>query len=490
MQLRDYQVDVKNKIREAFKKGFKSPLCVLPTGAGKTVIASDLCASVNRNSKKAAFIAHRQELILQTSLTMARMGIEHNFVATKSVEQYAKKLHWENFSKCFYNPLAKTTIISVQAMARRIKAGKAVSHYDLLIIDEAHHTAAGQWATVIEYYEKSFIIGMTATPERLDGKGLGIEAGGVFDTLIQGPTIGELINRGNLTQPKIMAPPIQLELSGIRTKMGDYNLKDVEEKIEQASITGDVIEHYKAHALNIPTVAFCPSVKYASYLADEFKAAGISATSIDGKMSDIERRDAIEGLGNGKYKVLTSCEIISEGTDIPIIGAAILLRPTQSLALYMQQVGRALRPYPGKEHSLILDHVGNCFRHGSPTDAREWSLAGRKKRRSKKIDEFLKDINIRTCPNCFEIYEVRFKNCPSCGAGYKAQERKEIKHIDGELTEIDETVIQKIKLQRKKEERQAKTEVELIEIGKSRGYKSPHNWAYHKIRARKEKRYA
>ncbi len=489
MQLRNYQQKIKNDIRYAFKKGVKAPLVVLPTGSGKTVIASDLCKSTNEKGYKTAFIAHRQELLIQTSLTMAMMGVQHKFVASKSIEVYARKLHQQKFGKVFIDPMAKTNIVSVNTLAGRIKNHKYVDDFHFLIFDEAHHVVAGQWQTVIDHYKDAFILGLTATPERLDGKGLGIESGGCFDDLIIGLTIQELIDQGNLAPPKILAPPVQLELAGIRTLRGDYNLKDVEDKLEKASITGDVIEHYKRHALGVPTVAFCPSVKYAQTLADDFQVAGVPSVSIDGKMNDADRRDAIEGLGSGKYHVLTSCDIVSEGTDIPIIGAAILLRPTKSLALYMQQVGRALRPYPGKKYSLILDHVGNCFRHGSPVEAREWTLEGRKKK-TKRVDPFLKDLNIRTCPECFEIYETRFKNCPGCGAGYKPKERKDIDVVDGNLSEITEETIKALKLQRKREEGRASTIDELVAVGKSRGYKHPYQWASHKIKARRSKNYA
>jgi superfamily II DNA or RNA helicase len=284
---------------------------------------------------------------------------------------------------------------------------------------------------------------------------------------------------GFLVRPVVYAPPTAVDLSGVRRRGGDYDQRELATRMDKPKITGDAVNHYAKHCPGKPAIAFCASVEHAQHVAAQFRAAGYSARSLDGSMLDTDRRQAIDDLGNGRLQVLTSCDIVSEGTDIPVVEAAILLRPTQSLGLYLQQVGRALRPAPGKDRALILDHVGNCLRHGLPDDQREWTLDGLpKQHRSKSDDE--PDVTVKQCEQCFAVFKPSLV-CPACGHVHAVKVR-EIQQVEGELSEVDPTVL---RAQQRREVGSARTLEDLIEVAKRRGYKI--GWAHQIWRARQSK---
>lgn len=346
------------------------------------------------------------------------------------------------------------------------------------LVHNCHHAVAGQWRNVTDRNPNAFLLGLTATPERLDGKGLGIESGGVYEKLVLGPSVKSLIERGYLSQPRVFAPPINFDDSALRTIAGDYDVKQMSEMLDQPQIIGDCVRHYSKICPNMPAIAFCSTIEHARHTAEQFCNAGFNFKCIDGTMSDFDRRDAIEGLGSGRYDGLTSCNIISEGTDIPVVGCAIFLRKTKSLSLYLQQAGRVLRPYSGKEYSIILDHVRNVENHGFPEDERDWSLEGRRKQ---KRDE--DEIFIRTCPQCYACYKSSLRACPVCGFGAEnaIKSQREIEFIDAELVEIQ-------KVQKERERKEANAFNKLLELGKQRGYSNPYAWAKIVLNSRKRKR--
>lgn len=369
-------------------------------------------------------------------------------------------------------------VASVQTLVRRIDK---YAEPDLLIIDEAHHSVAGSWAKIIKAWPNTKILGVTATPTRLDGRGLGAQGGGPFDELVIGPSVGELIDAGYLTQPVVYAPQT-VDMEGVKVRAGDYDKGETARRVDKAFITGSAVEHYRRLCPGVPAIAFCASIEHARHVAEEFRAAGFRAECIDGSLSDMERRGVIESLGSGGLDVLTSCEIVSEGTDIPVVGAAILLRPTASLGLFLQQVGRALRPYPGKENTIILDHVGNCLRHGLPDDDREWSLAGIERRGRKKKNQE-PPIDIRRCPRCFMVHRPA-PICPSCGHVYESKVRQ-IEQKDGELKQIDTAEREARRREINRAAAQAKTLEELYEVAKKFGFKK--GWAWFRWNARQKR---
>jgi superfamily II DNA or RNA helicase len=249
------------------------------------------------------------------------------------------------------------------------------------------------------------VLGVTATPERLDGVGLR----DAFDTMVLGPDVRDLIAAGHLAPFRYLAPGGGIDLSQVRSIGGDYNAADLEAALDQDSVTGNVVEHYLQHLAGRTAIAFCVTVAHAEHVAVRFRDAGISAASIDGTMSSGERHDLVNQLRTGELRVLTSCEIISEGFDAPAVGGAILLRPTQSFALFRQQVGRCLRPKTDGSAAVILDHVGNVMRHGLPDAPHAWSLDAKKRTPAERQKAA---VRCRVCPACSEVFAT--------GAGHEA----------------------------------------------------------------------
>jgi len=342
---------------DAFRSGAHGVLLVAPCGSGKTVVFCVLAEAVRNKGKNILILVHRQELLDQASRKLTESGVEHGLIAPGKTKT-----------------LDHVQVASVQTLVRRLGS---IPVPDLIICDEAHHLLSeNTWGKVSQYYNKSLILGVTATPIRHDGKPLGRSGGGFFDVMIQGPQPKELIDQGFLSPSVVYAPPSLVDMSGIHSRFNDYAQNELSDRVDRPIITGDAIKHYRRICPGVPAIVFCVSVKHAENVAAEFNAAGIPAASIDGKLDDRLRKYRIDGLGNGRIKIITACSIISEGTDIPVVTAAIFLRPTKSLGLYIQQAGRALRPFIGKPCSYLLDHVGNVHQHGMIDEIREWSLDG------------------------------------------------------------------------------------------------------------------
>jgi len=456
--LRPYQERDVQRLRDAFRSGFKSPLYVLSTGGGKTVVFSHITSSAAARGNRVLILVHRAELLHQSSESLTSLGgVEHGLIAPgHTMTDHAVQ------------------VASVQTLARRL--GR-IPTPDLIVMDEAHHAGAETWSKILRAYPDARIIGVTATPCRLDGTGLGKHVGGFFDTMIQGPSISDLIAGGFLCPPKVYAPPTGLDLKSVKSRYGDYVKSELDAAVDKPKITGSAVEHYRRLCPGTPAICFCVSVAHAEHVAAEFKSAGFRAASVDGSMHDGARKAAIRGLGTGSVQVLTSCDIVSEGTDIPVVGAAILLRPTQSLGLYLQQVGRALRPYPGKQHAVILDHVGNVIRHGMPDSDREWSLEGRPRRGTPGESKDL-TLKVKQCERCYVVHTPAPK-CPACGHEYDDMPLPE--QVAGELREIDEETAEFMRRARNRERgrlmSQAKSLEDMQDVAKQLGYSS--GWAWH-----------
>jgi DNA repair protein RadD len=467
-QLRDYQERAVNEVRTAFASGSRAPLLVLPTGGGKTVIFSYIAANVAARGKRALILVHRVELLRQTADKLREAGAQVGLINPN----YTPNLR------------APIQVASVQTLVRR--KNWVIPDFDLIVTDEAHHVVASTYKDIINRWPNAWNLGVTATPVRGDGLGLGVNVGGVYDRLILGPQVSELIDRGYLVRPVIYAPKERLDLAGVRTTMGDYNKSDLLGAVDKPSITGNAVQHYTQICPGAPAVAFCVSIAHATHVCAEFQAAGYRAAVADGSMEDEQRRAILGGLATGAIQVVCSCDLISEGTDIPAITAAILLRPTQSLGLYIQQVGRALRPSPGKPHAYILDHVGNVLTHGLPEERREWSLDGEEKKRRKKNDDAEAPIKTSMCDECFCVHAPA-PTCPECGYVYPPKDGRGLpEQVAGELTVITEAHRQALRKQQNREVAQARTEEELRKIAKDRGYKD--GWVRHMLAAREAKK--
>lgn len=467
--LRDYQLTGVNEIRERFRAGDKNVLFQLPTGGGKTVVFSYITEGASRKGNRVLILVHRQELIRQSSESLQNIGVAHGIIAPGFTPS------WDN-----------AQIASVQTIVKRLSQYPA-NYFQLIISDECHHAGAASWTKIFAHFSGASILGVTATPARLDGKGLGRAAGGVFDSMVNGPTVSELIKRGYLANPRVYAPPVGADLSNLRKKYGEFVTAESAAAMDKPMITGCAVEHYRKLCGGVPAIAFCASVAHAEHVAEQFRAAGYQAASIDGTMHDNDRKGRIKALGNGGLHVLTSCDIISEGTDIPIVGAAIGLRPTASMGLYLQQVGRALRMYPGKTDAIILDHVGNVMRHGMPDEDRGWSLDGEKQGGKKKKDDE-QDIKVKQCESCYAVH-VPAPRCPVCGHVYEISAR-EIEIAEGELQELDSKRLAQIEEDRKKmfakrEEGACRSLEDFQALAAQRGY-AP-GWAFHRFKARQQR---
>lgn len=438
-ELRPYQDLLIEGARSEFIAGKKRTCIVAPCGAGKTVIMAWMSAQSKSRGNRVMFVVHRQELIEQSSETFKDMSIPHGIIAAGYP----------------IIPGESIQIASVQTVTRRLNK---LFPPDLIILDEAHHATAGTWRKLLEAFPEALVVGLTATPARLGGQGLG----DVFESLVIGPTVKELIEWGNLAPYRYYAPPVKANLEGLRVKYGEFDRSDVALAMDKSEIIGDIIAQYQRLAEGMQAVCYCVSRAHSEHTAEMFRQAGISALHIDGESSDLVRTTAISDFKAGKIKVLCNVDLISEGFDVPAMEAVILARPTQSLTLFIQQAMRAMRIDKNKPDkvAVIIDHVGNVYRHGLPDEDREWSLEGKKKKASVP-----RDFALKQCPKCYSAHRPG-PVCPYCQHIYQVAEREEPERKDGGLAEI----IELEKKKKKEEVKKAKDVVTLEQIAMQRGY--------------------
>lgn len=446
--LRPYQAELETEVHVAFELTADRVLVVLPTGGGKTVLFTKIAAE---EEGIVWVIAHRQELIRQASETLDRFGIDHGTVK----------------SGYPFEPKKRVQVASMQTLVRR---AASMPTPRLIILDEAHHCLCATITKILAAAPRARVLGVTATPCRLNGAGLGE----VFEHMIIGPTNKWLTEQKFLSPAMYYAPPPEADVSSLPIRGGDYAKEAAEKVMDTPTVTGDAVGHYKEICDGVPMLVFCVSVEHAKHVAAQYTEAGYRAAAVDGSLTDDERNDRIMGLANGKYQVITSCDLIGEGLDVPVVGAVQLLRPTASLGLHLQQIGRGLRPAEGKTVTYVLDHVGNVMKHRFASTVHPWSLTGTVKPKKEKAE------TVRTCGECFMVHETS-KTCPFCGYVYPVKSRllSKMEVVDGKLVKIEET-----SEERSAEMRAAKSMPELIAFAKARGYKKPHFWAMKVYRGR------
>ena len=443
-------------VRDAFRQS-PSVLLVAPTGFGKTVAFSYICASAVAKGKRVWIMAHRVELVDQIADTLKAFNVAFGYIAAG----YPKA------------PAMRVQVASVQTLARRMDDHEKP---DLIIVDEAHHaTTKNTIGRILAACPAAKVLGVTATPARLSGEGMG----DVFKSMVLGPSVQSLIDNGRLSPVTVYAPPT-VDLSGLHVRAGDFVISEAAAAMDKPKITGDAVAHYRRLADRKRGVAFCTSVDHARHVALQFVDAGYRSVHVDGGMDRYQRRQVVDAFKKGEINVLTSCDLVSEGFDCPGIEVGISLRPTASTGLWIQQVGRCLRTADGKSRAIILDHAGNTLRHGLPTEERDWTLDGAE-RRSRGTSA--PSISVRVCPKCFASQQSGFGVCKECGYTFPIQARK-VEAVEGELQEVLATKAAR------KEQGTAKSIEALIELGRARGYKDPIAWANYVYRGRQQKRRA
>jgi superfamily II DNA or RNA helicase len=483
IQLWDFQEDARERLRAAYAVGYRAPLLVLPTGAGKTTLFCDMALRAAAKGKRVLILVHRCELLMQASRRLEAMGVTHGLIAPG--------VSWRA------DPVQ---VASKDTLLRRIKkvgdpARAWLLGLDLLVIDEAHHcTPANGWGRLLEFLgllpgdgaqvadgHRVRCLGVTATPERLDGQGLGQACGGPFDHLVVGPSTAELVVRGYLARPVVLTADVEALTEGVESRGGDYVAGQVAERLTRA-VVGDAVAEYRKHVRGGPALVFCPTVAKAEEVAETFRSAGVRAASVDGALAHGEREARIRDLGAGALQVLTNCMIVSEGTDIPIVEAVIMLRPTQSPALYMQMCGRGMRMFPGKTRALIIDHVGNRYRHGLPDEDREWTLDAPRRKVRKKADATPRARHEWQCERC-RAWHRPVPVCPVCGYRYPTMDAMRV--VDGELREAESEAEQYARYAEAGGGLRVKTLDQWRGEARQRGYKD--GWARHRFEWQEKK---
>lgn len=373
-------------------------LCVFCLAVvGKSYIMAAIAESANEKGNHVLILAHRNSLIEQHKELFENLELNNNLTRIESVFTEVRHLG---------------------------EHGKV----DLIIIDEAHISGASSYRKVCEYYNCKRVL-FTATPSRLDGKPLDLA-----DVIVTGISAKELIKRGQISDYDYYAPNLDVDFSDVRKSCGDYNTQDLENKMSAKKIYGDILKYYKLLGKDQQAIAYCININHSKQVCDMFNEAGILAKHMDASTPENERQEIMNEFKEHKFKILCNCNLISEGITLPSANVGLLLRPTLSLPLYIQQACRVLTPVEGKK-AIIIDYVGNVFRHGMPTDDREWSL-------SSKVKEYYNEnedgsFKIRICQNCFSTFETA-PVCPYCGAVYEptAIEIQNMKEV--ELKKVEE----------------------------------------------------
>lgn len=452
IQLRNYQHNSIDGLISSIRSGNKRVLLQASTGAGKTIIASSMIQRAVNKGNRCLFIAHRKEIINQTSEKLQGFGIGHGVIMS---------------GHRGYAPALPVQLASIQTLNLRHKP-----HADLVIIDETHLACSNTFKKIIEHYDGAVIIGLTATPIRTDGRGLGE----IYSDMVQVVPMRKLIDDGHLVQPRVFAPFIP-DLKKFRTVRGDYDAQQVNGEMDKATLIGDIVTHWKSHAAGRKTIVFASSIAHSQHIVESFGHAGISARHLDGTTPAPLRDKTLREWREGKFDVLSNMGLFIEGLDVPEAACCILARPTQSVTVYLQSVGRVMRPAKGKTDCVILDHAGLTHSLGLVDEEREWSLEGKKKKSKKGESE--KAPSVTVCADCFAAFSrAEHTACPECGKEVERGTGRNIEVDDSsELIELTSEMMQALRERKKQELKAARTKEQLIELGNSRGYRNPFYWA-------------
>jgi DNA repair protein RadD len=400
IELRDYQHDVIAAFDREVAAGRKSIALVAPTGAGKTVILSDIARQYRSVGRSVLVLAHRREIITQTHKKLADHGVRAGIIQAGIDPR----------------PLEQVQVASISTLWSRAFRSAAMLRpdADILIIDECHHATARTYKKIIEEYPDAILLGLTATPCRGDGRGLG----GIFETMIQCPQVAELIARDHLVKSTVYAP-VDPDLRGVGTRNGDFVETQLADRMDRPKLIGDIVTHWHKFGERRKTVVFAVNVAHSIHLRDEFCRSGVKAEHVDGTTPKDERDAVLARLASGETELVTNCMVLTEGWDMPEVSCCILARPTKRMGLYRQMIGRVLRPAPGKSDAIILDHSGAVYLHGQPADHVEWTLdpdshAVSPDHQARKEKGGESGGGLIECTQCSAL-RVGGQPCPCCG---------------------------------------------------------------------------
>jgi superfamily II DNA or RNA helicase len=458
-QLRHYQVEVIAEVKAEIAAGKRRLVLVAPTGSGKTIVACAGIAEAVATGHRVLILVHRRELIAQISAKLYAVGVGHGIIAPGFPSR----------------PGERVQVASIQTLhARAVRTARIdLPAADLVIVDECHHCRAMTYRKIIDAYPQAIVIGLTATPCRGDGRGLG----NVFETIIECPSVAELIEQKYLVGTVVYAPT-RPDLKGVKVQAGDYAQGQLEVRMDTQQLVGGIVEHWLKLAGRKSSIVYASGVGHSIHLRDEFRKSGVLAEHIDGS-TPVEERDAILArLAAGTVEVVCNFGVLTEGFDCPVVGCIVLARPTRHHGLYRQMVGRGLRQAPGKTSLLVLDHAGAVFQHGFVEEEVIWTL--REDRRAALPMQGSRSIGrapkLVTCPECSAV-RWQGKPCPACG--WRPQPKAESFAVrDGDLGKVDRN--RRAHAKQYNEDEKERFYRQLLWIARERNYKP--GWAAYKYR--------
>lgn len=444
--LRDYQQQLKNDIYAQWNAGLRNVLAVSKTGSGKSIVVSDIILDGTHSNMQQAVIAHRNELVSQMSIHIANRGISHRIIGSDATIRQITRQHRKLYGRSFVHPSASTAVIGVDTLvSRKDKLVAWANQIDRWVVDESHHVLkSNKWGTAVEMFRNAHGLGVTATPQRADGNGLGRDFDGVFDRLITSLEMRELIDRGYLSDYEIVCPKSDINTDELKMgASGDWTSKKLKSAACKSKIVGDVVQNYIKYSSGKQAICFATDVETSGKIAGEFVAAEIRAASLCAQTNPLVREKYIEEFRTGQLAVLVNVDLFDEGFDVPACETIIMARPTASLGKYHQMVGRGLRPAPGKV-ALIIDHVSNVIRHGLPDRVIPWSLARRDKRSNGKDPD---EIALTVCKFCTRPYEKFYTKCPYCGKEPPLPDPRvrTIEMVEGDLILLDRAALERMR---------------------------------------------
>jgi len=462
VNLRPYQSEGKREILNHWQNGVKNVLAVFPTGAGKTVLMASIIAD---EPYATCAIAHRQELVGQISMALARNEIRHRIIGTQLVVKTIVRKHMKKLGKSFYDPSSRHAVAGVDTLVRRgDQLASWLPTVKLWVIDEAHHVLkTNKWGDAVTMFPNARGLGVTATPYRADGNGLGRHHDGWFDTMVIGPTMRDLIRMGHLTDYKLYAPPSSFDRSSLKKSetTGDFTASSSSQAVATSSlvthtdgkIVGDVVATYKKLLDGLLTIVFAPDSGVAKELELQYNAQGVPAKYVWGNMPDDDREQALIDFEEKRILVLINIALFDEGLDLPVLEAVQDVAATASRGRFIQRVGRMLRLMQGKQFGKYVDHVGNIAQHSTVVHYpngetkievahAELTLDRRERKSAGKSDV----APVRVCIKCTSVFERFMDACPFCGEPIPApSQRTSIEFVDGDLFELDASTLAQLR---------------------------------------------